>query len=285
LNSNLQKALAEQFPDYANLILVNHPISESTWNAPLKTGKALEFITLISLLDKLKSLGCNVIIPEIYQNNPHLYYLRNELPLHHNAQAGHSAQLTDDISLNDRFLTSCTPKAIISHDADTFYIMREGNPIHEFECALKSDFYYKERPDISIYSGSIDVLSKKNSMLVTSKNINSSACYDLSIKNTNILPIQDVQQKGDFHVTTLGVIECSINKSSDAADSQISKYNDIFENISLVDIEFLFVNGGANKSLYQTLNVNTDKLLNSFLSNSSFQIMSAFLKRILTQSK
>lgn len=282
MNNHLQNAIAEMYPDYKNLILVDHSSSNSTWNAPLKTGKALEFLTLVSLIDHFKRLGANVCIPDIYMEKPYLFYLRNELPMHHAAQAGHSALLNDNISLKERFIAACTPKAQLSLNGESLYIMREGNPIHEFESAVKQNYFYKDRPDIGIFSGKVEVTEENKTIIAKSENINSSALYNLAVKNSNILPILDMQQHGEFNVTTKGIIECSVNKLNKAANAQISKYNEIFKNTPLTQIEFLFVNGGKDICSHDTLNVNMNELTQGFTSSSSSQVINSFLVKLLS---
>ncbi len=276
----LKNNLAELFPAFRNLILLDDNIAKSTWNAPFHTGKALELVSFFFLIEEFKKNGAIINIPDIYQEKPYLFYLRNTLPRHHSAQAGHSISLNDDIPLNERFVSSCTPKAEISFKENSYYIMREGNPIHEFENAIKKDYYYKDRPDISIYSGNVFVKEEKHSINVLSKNNDASVTYKLAIKNTDNLPIQDYSETGCFNISTRGIIECSENKTSVAANTQIKKYGDIFRNKDNSLIAYLFINGADKKCKHDTINVNMNKLIDSFSTNSSSKILHQFVDSI-----
>lgn len=281
MNNQLRRSLIEFFPDFKDILLVKNSISDSCWNAPLSTGKLLELVSLLFVCQSFKSFGANIIIPDLYRKKPTLFYLRNEMPLHHAAQAGHSASLVSEVELIDRFVAAFTPKVIINIGENSFYIMREGNPIHELEQAIKDGAEYDVRPDIGIYTGKISVSINENIVNVVSMNNVAEIHFSLEAKNTSIIPLIQYNENGEHFITTNGIIECSVNKSTRHANSQIDKYMEIFDNSSSVTVKALFINGGKGQSDYPTLNVNMDSLVDCFSSSDIDSKLSAFVKSII----
>nr|WP_181716964.1 hypothetical protein [Psychrobacter sp.] len=277
MNNEIRISLISLFPEFKNVLQVQSVLSDSSWNAPLSTGKLLELASLLFVCKSFKSLGATLEIPDLYSNKPHLFYLRNEIPLQHSAQAGHSATLNFEVELVDRYIAAFTPKVIIKINNKFLYIMREGNPIHELEKAMKYETEYKDRPDIGIYSGEVYVSTDKKTINVISKNEITEAHFSLEARNTTVIPLISYHEKGEYHTTTNGIIECSTNKNTYQADSQLKKYIGIFDNHSNTTVTALFVNGGENKSNYLTLNVDMNDLINSF---SSLETKNKILKFI-----
>ncbi|HCM0880726.1 TPA: hypothetical protein N2826_005032 [Vibrio parahaemolyticus] len=277
MNTNLRTSLAELFPEFHDILMVQHSVSNSSWQAPLYTGKLLELTSLLFVCKAFKKLGATISIPDFYYFKPELFYLRNEMPLHHSAQAGHSANLYSDIDLTDRFVAAFTPKVTIHIGDICFYMMREGNPIHELEQALKHDIEYKDRPDIGIYSGEISVTTNGKIVNVVSKSEKTEAHFALEVKNTSIIPLVDYFEEGEHSTTTHGIIECSVNKSSRLANSQIDKYIEVFKNLVDIKVSTLFINGGKDISKYPTINVDMDDLIDSFSSLEIERKLSEFI--------
>ncbi|EKO3801098.1 hypothetical protein NTE28_003596 [Vibrio harveyi] len=282
MNENLRSSLIELFPEFQDILLLQNSVSNSYWEADLSTGKLLELTTLLFVCQSFKKFGATITIPAIYREKPELFYLRNEIPLHHSAQAGHSASLYSEIELTDKFLAAFTPKVIIQFGKSCLYVMREGNPIHELEKALKHDIQYKERPDIGIYSGKVSVSINGKVLTVTSINDGAEAHFLLEAKNSSIIPLVDYHEEGHHYTTTNAIIECSVNKSTRHADSQIKTYLDIFENESNTTVSSLFVNGGKDKSKYSTININMSSLVDSFSSKDIDQKLLSFINSIVS---
>ena len=159
--------------------------------------------------------------------------------------------------------------------------MREGNPIHELEQALKHETEYKDRPDISIYCGEVSVTTNGKIVNIASKTNGAEAHFALEAKNTSIIPLVDYYEEGEHSTMTNGIIECSVNKSTRHANSQIEKYMAIFEDVSNPTVNALFVNGGKDKSNYPTINVHMDDLINSFSSREVKHKLSEFIESML----
>lgn len=281
MNTKLRTSLAELFTEFHDILMVQHSVSDSSWQAPLSTGKLLELTSLLFICKAFSKVGATISIPVLYNDKPELFYLRNEMPLHHSAQAGHSANLYSDIELTDRFVAAFTPKVTIHIGDNCFYVMREGNPIHELEQALKHDIEYKDRPDIGIYSGEISVTTNGKVVNVVSKNGDTEAHFSLEAKNTSIIPLVDYNEEGEYSTTTNGIIECSVNKSTRSANTQIDKYIEIFENAVNISVSTLFVNGGKDISKYPTINVDMDDLVDNFSSPEIEHKLSEFIELML----
>ena len=281
MNEELRNSLVQFFPEFKDILQVQSTVSDSTWNASLFTGKLLELTSLLFLCKSFKDSGAIITIPDLYQDKPELFYLRNEIPLHHAAQAGHSASLYSEIKLVDRYIAAFTPKVIIEIGGKNFYVMREGNSIHELEQILKYETEYKDRPDIGIYSGKVSVSVNDKIVNVVSINDLAEAYFSLEAKNTSIIPLINYDEKGEYYTKTSGIIECSVKKSTRHANSQIAKYIVIFDNLQNTAINALFINGGKDKSNYPTLNVNMDSLSDSFSSPGIEHKLSKFVESMI----
>lgn len=277
MNTKLRTLLAELFTEFHDILMVQHSASDSSWQAPLSTGKLLELTSLLFICKTFRKLGATVSIPVLYNDKPELFYLRNEMPLHHSAQAGHSANLYSDIELTDRFVAAFTPKVTIHIGDRSFYVMREGNPIHELEQALKHDIEYKDRPDIGIYSGEISVTINGKVVNVVSKDGDNKAHFSLEVKNTSIIPLVDYNEEYEHSTTTAGIVECSVNKRANCANAQIDKYLEIFN----TSPSTLFINGGKDTSRFSTINIDIDDLFDSFSSTEIENKLSDFIESML----
>ncbi|WP_350315750.1 hypothetical protein OHK33_12920 [Pectobacterium aroidearum] len=218
------------YPELKDVILNNSIESSSTWDKGLRTGKSIEFITLISLLKMAKELGFSVEIPMIYFEMPSLFYQRNTVPYHHGAQAGHSHSNMDNIPLNLKFLASLTPKAIIkSPNSKTYLLFREGHPVHLIDYSTKNKgSIYFERPDIilceaQIYN-TINIDMVDFIYLSNGKEITGS----LKPINQPTPPLIKYHNNGINSNFVSGIIECSVGKNATNANQQLFSYQKIF---------------------------------------------------------
>lgn len=268
------------FPQLETLIECEHSAALSVWNSPLSTGKLLEFLSLLSIFKSLRSMNIEVGLDQVYLNNPELFYLRNEIPFHHNAQAGHDAGSNGDITLQDRFLASILPRYQFQLLDQNFMVYREGNPLHVIQSALKRVEPYKERPDLILVDGYISVSNVSQSNLeFTHSSQTGTAKYTLSIKNSNILPLIEYSSSDKYEIYSPGVIECSVSKTKICVDSQLDDYSDLFsakENKP----ECLFIHGKATHSKYPTLCLDMQNLVADISSDNTVNTISKFLALI-----
>lgn len=277
--SNLQEQSSIVFPEFKSLIEDTSFESDSAWNSDIKTGKSLEILTLIKIISLAKKNFKSFKIGDLFtpplQN---LFYLRNEIPLHHGAQAGHEGSLISQISLENRFLAAITPRATFEFNGSSWMIFREGNPIHLIFALINGQEQYKDRCDLAIVRGTIeDIVVKNNVLYFSHVDHNESAHYEISIKNTPILPLKNFNSTPDYTVITGGVIECSVSKSKSHVDSQLKRYEELFSVNDNKPPACLFIHGGRERSQFKTLLVNLDNLPDSIDEENSSQVICSFL--------
>jgi hypothetical protein len=274
---SLQTEIAQVFPKYERIIMARGEASDSTWQASISTGKALEFISLLMILQGLEELEAIVSIDRMYWDNPDYFYLRNEIPFHHGAQAGHTGSLNELVPLSDRFYSALMPRVTILYNGKKYLLFREGNPLHLIFRAIQFGETYKDRPDMVLIAGEIDVaLNKPTSISYTHKDNSESAVAELSIKNTNLLPVTDYDCSADYEVRTLGVVECSVSKSESHVDNQLNGYIKLFLS-SYTSPETLFIHGSRGGSAHRTLNIDFNNLAASISSPRTRLIITSFL--------
>ena len=126
-----RRLAALTYKDLKEIILSDSPLANSVWNSDLRTGKALEIVSLLAVIKNLQKRDVSLILEEKFFVNPSLFYTRNEIPLHYGAQAGHEANLASELTLEERFLASFTPKATFRAEGGaSWMVFREGNPLH-----------------------------------------------------------------------------------------------------------------------------------------------------------
>ena len=151
MSSEIRKKVASKFPMFKEIVCDCSSISNSVWDSDISSGKALEIISLITLISEIADRNNSVLMDQKLLIEPWLFYLRNELPLHHGAQAGHEATIYSEHSLKDRFIASITPKATFkSSDGHHWMVFREGNPLHLLYNIINGQPAYKSRCDICI---------------------------------------------------------------------------------------------------------------------------------------
>lgn len=279
----LKDEIAKLYSEYSVFILCDSPASLSTWEAELSTGKALEFIVQFALLKEFKELGATIKTSSYFDLTPALFYLRNEIPSHHGAQAGHEVAYENYFPLSERFLAAFLPKAEIDIRGKKFMLFREGNPLHLILHTWNGGEIYKERPDFSIISGEIFIESyNQNTISFIHKDVGNSAKITLTIKNSNLIPLAEYITSKNYEVKTFGIIECSISKSKINADKQLDGYIKLF---STKDIspECLFVNGEKEISKHQTINLKMDDLYKAFSSIEIKNSLRLFLIEIINK--
>lgn len=213
-------------PDLATVISHDSPITASTWTAGIETGKSVEVLALCALVAAFRSSGHEVSFPRLYTANPDLFYLRNEIPRHHGAQAGHDAVIATKLPLFDRFLAALTPKAMAkTKDGRCFLIYREGHPFHLMRALIKNGVEYLDRPDLLIAEGKLD-LDVQNSRELPFVYKHPTGCLQgsLRIKNDIKMPLISLESSGSPDISINGIIECSVGKGRERAEDQLGKY-------------------------------------------------------------
>ncbi len=216
-------------PDLNDVIWHESEITLSTWVQGLETGKAVEFLSLCTLINAYRQEGKHVIIPELYNSHPDLFYVRNIIPRHHGAQAGHDAANGDTLPLKTRFLGALTPRAVIQqNDGYPLLIFREGHPIHFINYAKQYNTYYLERPDLLISKALFDVKVLNESEISFSYRYQSGFTYGtLRVANHAKLPLISLNQSGELDIPISGIVECSVGKGKDRAAEQLYAYRNL----------------------------------------------------------
>lgn len=229
--SNTLKEISFYFcPILKDILYYDSPISISTWQADVETGKGLEIASLCATIFAFQKLGYSLSLPTLYENNPDLFYLRNVIPRHHDAQPGHDVVFINQVSLQDRFIASLTPKAILrSAEGLTFSIFREGHPVHKISHLLKTNNEYLDRPDIVISQGEMFLpdISNKEVAFSYIQNIGNISGR-LRIKNDIRIPIISYESEINSDVLVNGIIECSVGKGQSHAVKQVNRYKSLF---------------------------------------------------------
>jgi len=270
------------YPDFSSFIECKEQSALSVWEGELRNGKALEFLSLLSLMSVISESYSNCEIPHALFSNPELFYLRNEIPQHHLAQAGHSAAVNGSIDLEDRFVSSLVPRMTFCSRGKSYMIFREGNPLHLIYSEIALDKTYSERPDIIIVEGQIQDIQIANRRLSLNHITGGEqALIELSIRNTNILPVERYEKSANYSVKTLGVIECSVHKIRKHVDNQFTKYQKIFQSDSFIP-ECLFIHGDKGKSIETTVHVDMNDLICSVSSDNILQELKLFLSKSLS---
>ncbi|MFV5318879.1 hypothetical protein [Priestia megaterium] len=227
MNGELLKRVTESF---VPSLLVDFDWGD-IWERPIESGTAFEWSVFASLIFTLEINGWEYEFP--LKNVPggsNLFLNRNEIPLQHGAQAGHSSNTLQETSLSNKFIQSLIPKAVIRRGDKTYSIFREGLPYHRI--MTRNDYF--DRPDIIIIPGAP---SKDYPMYDIDRN-EVSFSFDFSeekslsgllrVVNSPIIPCKRRTPKSGMLVPVHGVIECSVNKTAKIAKAQLEKYSEIF---------------------------------------------------------
>ena len=222
----IRELSAKLCPDLSDVIWHESEVTLSTWGQGLETGKAIEFLSLCSLINAYRMGGQDVDIPELYRSHPDLFYIRNIIPRHHGAQAGHDAANGDSLPLRLRFLGALTPRAVVKQsDGCPFLIFREGHPIHFINYAKQYNTYYLERPDLLISKASIEVQPLSDSEISFNYRCKSGITSGkLRVVNHSKLPLISLSHTGELDIPISGIVECSVGKGKDRAGEQLAAY-------------------------------------------------------------
>lgn len=222
--SSLREACLLACPDLVAVILHDSEMTSSTWKAGIETGKAVEMLALCALVSAIRYIGHSVLFPELYTSDPDLFYLRNSIPRHHGAQAGHEVVVMSGIPLVKRFEAALTPKAIIkTNDGRSFLMYREGHPIHFISNLVNQHPEYLDRPDIVIAEGDLVVNTQSSAELPFIYNHpNGIIQGSLRVKNDIKVPLISFEASGSLDIPINGIIECSVGKGKERAEDQLS---------------------------------------------------------------
>lgn len=217
-------------PNLRAIIEHDSLVTASTWEAVGETGKAVELYSLCSLSSALSDIGIATIVPDIYNEKPDLFYLRNILHRHHGAQAGHAAAI-NSIPLIDRFVAALTPKLVFENNALQYGVYREGMPVHLIEHLNQGNAEYLDRPDVIISEGTSACNLLSAEKMEFSYECHNGKCSGLlRIKNDSSLPIISYDTTLKENIPVTGIIECSVSKSDVRAEEQLQRYLSIFGN-------------------------------------------------------
>lgn len=229
-DTRLLRELSSKFcPDLRDVIWHESEVTFSTWGQGLETGKAVEFLALCSLIAVFRQEGHEVKIPKLFRDQPDLFYIRNIIPRHHGAQAGHNAADGESIPLLLRFLGALTPRAIIEQsDGYPLLVFREGHPIHFINYAKKYNILYLERPDLLFSKARIHVESNNESELSFTYEFDSGLTSGrMRVANSPKLPLISLNNFGELDIPICGLVECSVGKGRDRAGDQLAAYKNL----------------------------------------------------------
>lgn len=200
------------------------------WNRKLESGTAFEWAVLASLIYVAEKNNINISVPLIEDFDAgDFFILRNEIPLTHGAQAGNSATALSSKALNQRFLYSLVPKVILEINGTYYSVFREGCPYHKIMCGQN----YLERTDIIIIpgkptSGYPKLNSSGTEVIYSYDYKNETLTGVLRVRNSPLIPCKSRFPRNNLLLKTIGIVECSVNKSEDVATAQLQKYDDLF---------------------------------------------------------
>ncbi len=212
------------------------------WKRPWPNGTAFEWASLAALASEASQRGWACSFPVLqYEFGNRLFPLRNEIPFHHGAQAGHGEVLRHKLSLPMRFLQSMVPKVLLQKSGRSCSIFREGCPYHEI---MKGATYF-ERPDILFLSGACGGgyprITKNGREVEFSFALTAGLVVSgtLRVVNSPTLPCRSRFPRHDVDIPVTGIVECSVNKTEEVAASQMATYSSIFSAQDITPSQFL----------------------------------------------
>lgn len=201
------------------------------WARPWPNGAAFEWTTLAALAAQVIQQGWHCSFPILQiPTGEALFPLRNEIPYHHGAQAGHAGANRHTYSLALRFLQSLIPKLILEKDEVYYSVFREGCPYHE----IMTGRIYDDRPDILFLAGRPTPGFPR--LIQDEKEVDFSFDFTkgptisgrLRVVNSRSLPCRVRSPKEGLAIPIAGIVECSINKLPAVASAQLQAYADLF---------------------------------------------------------
>lgn len=198
------------------------------WERPLQDGTAFQWSIVAALTRRLMDTGWKYKIPLIdFEQQPVLMTLRNEIPIAHLAQAGHSATSDQSVALDDRFMASLIPKLTFTKDGKVLSLFIEGCPYHIIATGQR----YEIRPDILLLPGQLTTINKQGQMVEYQYAYSNELQLEgvLRVSSSRLLPLVQKTPPQDIALSVLGVVECSVNKSARVASKQIDGYRAVFQ--------------------------------------------------------
>ncbi len=281
--SSANRLLAiKKYSEFDELISSTSSRASASWEAEMSTGKVLEVATLFSVMNLLSDKISKVKVHDFLKSNTGLFYLRNEIPVHHGAQVGHLDSVDSEFSLLDRFVSSCLPRASFDIDGNSYMIFREGNPLHLLNSLYLKQDIYKDRPDIVIVRGSLEITSLSDKCVSFKHLVDSESCnFELGVKNSSLIPLRQYECTESYLVSTVGIIECSVSKTKKKVDSQLDDYIKLFTSRDSTP-EPLFIHGGEEESVYSTVKVSTYELVKSLEEDMAKDAILDFLQKVIS---
>jgi hypothetical protein len=253
------------------------------WHRPWPNGTAFEWASLAALASEASRRGWVYSFPILqYDSGSKLFPLRNEIPFHHGAQAGHSEILRHKLSLSLRFLQSMVPKVLLQKSGKSYSVFREGCPYHE----IMKGATYPERPDILFIMGECEQGYPR--IMKGGKEVEFSfALLDgpiisgvLRVVNSPTLPCRSRLPRHSMDIPVAGIVECSVNKPVDVAASQMAIYNSIFSSPNSAPPQFLLTGNPISTFNWPNQSVNLlagdPELLESELRHAARRILDYF---------
>lgn len=197
------------------------------WERPLEDGTAFQWSIVAAVTRVLIEHGWTYSIPLLNLARGHeLMTLRNEIPVAHLAQAGHSAGSDEDVTLESRFMQSLVPKLVFTKGDRVVSLFIEGCPYHVVATGQR----YEVRPDILFLPGQLEDIKIQGQMIAYAYRYSPDLLLEgaLRVGSSRLLPVVERKPSEDIPLSVLGVVECSVNKSVRVATAQIEGYKAVF---------------------------------------------------------
>lgn len=253
----IRSACRELAPVLREQIDYDGPESASTWIGNGSNGKALEVLALAWIVGVAEELGLEVAVGEDLSALPRWFYLRNVLPRSNPARAGHSD--TSQISqIEESFLAALAPKVTIRHDGRVWSIFREGLPAQEVLDFMNDVALWRDRPDLLIVEGQFE--AETDGQLITSRSRYAQWPWRFTLRALDGPQPQvvDCDLPLPQDLSSTGLVEVSLNKSTDHVDAQLESYASKY---GVALSQTLFFHGGSSQSTVAGLAVSATAIV------------------------
>lgn len=218
-----------------------------TWKRPVSNGIGFQWAIFFSLFSSLRNHGWTYSVPLLnIEGWEHLYILRNEIPLQHGSQPGHSDTVWNLTPLQIRFVQSLIPKATFSKNGKDISVFFEGCPYHKIMLGQN----YLDRPDILIFPGSLieNYPRQEDSLIQYGYKYDNLIKLEgtLKICDSKLLPVLQRKPPSNQQLNVVGIVECSVNKSWNVIASQLKRYAELFSSVG--ENLFVFATGKEIKN-------------------------------------
>ncbi len=196
---------------------------KNIWERPISDGTGFHWAVVAAISKELVEHGWTCEIPLLgFPEVKDLLVYRNEIPLTHLSQPGHSASSWDSVTLAQRFFQALIPKMTFGKDGYFFSLFVEGCPYH----IIAKGKEYDIRPDIVLFPGRLEEINQEGSTLTYKYKYDDSLLLTgtLRIGNSKILPLIHKTPTDNLDLKAVSIIECSVNKKEAIALPQIMKY-------------------------------------------------------------